>query len=217
MKWLDDLRANKRRKVFTNIFQGNLWRGTESLSGRGSDLDQTAVIRERLPELIRSLGVRTMLDVPCGDFNWMKELQLDLELYTGGDIVAELIQRNTAAFASDTRRFQVLDLTSDSLPKSDLVLCRDCLVHLPLDDGLRAISNIKASGSTWLLSTTYPSQSENKELPLSVKGWRVLNLQLPPFSFPEAVELIDEKFTVGQATYGDKCLGLWKLADISIG
>lgn len=36
-------------------------------------------------------GVRSVLDIPCGDFFWFKEIKLDLDSYIGGDIVAPLI------------------------------------------------------------------------------------------------------------------------------
>ena len=39
-----------------------------------------------------------MLDIPCGDFYWMKEVDLkDIE-YIGADIVDELIKKNNDKF-----------------------------------------------------------------------------------------------------------------------
>lgn len=35
-----------------------------------------------------------MIDAPCGDFNWMKEISKNTELYIRIDIVDEIIKRN---------------------------------------------------------------------------------------------------------------------------
>src|SRR5437870_5350350 len=79
---------------FTDIYQQNGFGGKDSVSGPGSDLSQTAALREALPGLLREIGARTLLDAPCGDFFWMREARLDLDHYTGGDIVPEIIARN---------------------------------------------------------------------------------------------------------------------------
>ena len=48
-------------------------RGT-SLSGPGSNAEETAGVRTVLPVLLSLMRVRTVLDVPCGDFNYMREV-----------------------------------------------------------------------------------------------------------------------------------------------
>lgn len=35
-----------------------------------------------------------MIDAPCGDFNWMKEISKNTELYIRIDIFDEIIKRN---------------------------------------------------------------------------------------------------------------------------
>ena len=73
--------------VFQQIYERNHWRGSESASGTGSDLRQTAVITAALPVLLRRHGVRSMLDIPCGDFHWMSRVDLAGVDYIGADIV----------------------------------------------------------------------------------------------------------------------------------
>src|SRR4249920_2906174 len=69
------------RDVFRHIYNTNGWGGRESVSGEGSSIEQTVIIRKKLPTLLRSIQATTMLDAPCGDYFWMKELSLDLKLY----------------------------------------------------------------------------------------------------------------------------------------
>ena len=197
------------QQIFTKKYQRHITGEMESLSGPGSDLAQTAAIRLRLPQLVRELNVKVLLDVPCGDFHWMKSVKLDVD-YIGADIVKELVERNRRAYANDRRRFVYADVTQDALPPADLILCRDCLVHLSNRDVARAIERIVASGATYLLTTTFVARETNDDI--ATGKWRPINPQRPPFDFPEPLELIDEAHPL--EPYGDKHLGLWKVDDI---
>jgi SAM-dependent methyltransferase len=199
--------------IFTTFYRKNVWFNTESRSGPGSTLAITEAIRRELPELVRQLDVRRLLDIPCGDFHWMKEVDLDLDRYIGADIVSEMVQQNNRRYADELRSFLKLDITQDPVPQVDLVFCRDCLVHLPEKRVWQALENIERSGSTYLLTTTFPRQTKNKDV-MFVGQWRPLNLQVAPFNFPEPLRLIDEKNTWKADRYPDKSLGLWRVADL---
>lgn len=190
-------------KIFNGIYRNNSWADPESISGRGSTLAYTVVIRRELPVLLESVEARSLLDAPCGDFNWMRHVALGGVKYIGGDIVPELIARNREQYGDTSRDFLVLDLTKDQLPLVDVILCRDCLIHLSYRHIHAAISNFKKSNARYLLTTTHPTVRENSDIPTG--AWRSVNLQLPPFNFPEPIQLITEHAGTG------KCLGLWKL------
>lgn len=196
-------------RLFNEIYRENCWGDRESLSGPGSSLTQTETLRRLLPGLILEIKCKSILDIPCGDFNWMKHVALDLDII-GGDIVDELIAKNQARHGRDGRKFLVLDLLQDELPKVDLVLCRDCLIHFSFRNIRRAIRNIKRSRSTYLLTTTYMGRPINEDIPTS--AWRPINLQRPPFNFPTPIELLDEESPREHSR--DKCLGLWKICDL---
>ena len=193
--------------VFSPYFFGNpTW---ESYSGPGSSLANTVAVRAELPTLIKELGARTFLDIPCGDLNWMKEVELGVEKYIGAEIIRKLIEINNQRFGNETRTFLVLDITEDELPEVDLVFCRDCLVHFSNEDILRAIASIKKSNSKYLLTTTFINREENQDI---VTGyWRPLNLQRAPFYFPYPSKIINENYTGADGLYTDKSLGLWRV------
>lgn len=159
--------------------------------------------------------MRTFLDVPCGDFYWMKEVKLGVELYIGADIISEAIDLNAIEYGASgdcTRVFRRLDITTDQLPQVDMIFCRDCLVHLCFDDIFRAIRNIKKSDSKYLVTTTFTAMREAVDI---VTGqWRPLNFQLPPFSFPDPIRVIVENCTENEGIYSDKSLALWRIADL---
>lgn len=197
-------------QVFTEIYRKNAWRSAESVSGLGSALEQTVVIRRELPALVREFGWRSMLDLPCGDFHWLSRVQLDLD-YLGADVVEELVLHNQARHGRDGRRFVKLDLLADALPAADLVLCRDCLVHFSHADVRRALANLRASGSRFLLTTTHVHAQGNRDIPTG--AFWPLDLQAPPFLLPRPIRLIDEHCT-HRGSLGEKCLGLWRMADV---
>lgn len=199
-------------EVFSGIYQRNEWDSEESVSGPGSTLHQTAAMRARLPAVLEEIGAKSLFDAPCGDFNWMKELSLPVEHYIGADIVSELIERNQKTFGDEVRSFKRLDLTSDVLPVVDVVLCRDCLVHLSYKMVNAALHNIQKSGAKYLLTTTYPNEKEN--INIVTGGWRPLNLEAEPFSLPHPVLMIDEQDLDGDGKNTGKVLALWKLDDV---
>ena len=201
-------RLRGRESVFTWIYRKNRWASPESISGYGSELRETRVVRQALPLLVAAHGVRTVLDIPCGDCNWIKEIDFGGRDYIGADIVADLVERNQVAFGARNRRFVHLDVVRDPLPRADLVLCRDCLIHLPNAAVLQALRNIRRSGPRFLLTTTYSARPTNPDI---VTGeWRPINLQAPPFALPAPLQLISEEWDWADGFHADKCLGLWE-------
>jgi hypothetical protein len=132
--------------------------------------------------------------------------------YFGADLVPEVVARAAADNPHPDRRFGQLNLTTDPLPSADLLLCRDCLVHLSFADARRALANIRRSDITYLLTTTFAAESTN--LDVVTGDWRPLNLLRPPFGFPGPLELLVEGCTEQQGLFADKSLGLWRVADL---
>jgi SAM-dependent methyltransferase len=189
--------------VFSEIYHTNAWQDGESMSGRGSTLARTTAIMAQLPLLLQDLNVKTLLDAGCGDFNWMNHVSLAGINYIGIDVVPELMARNRRLYAKERRTFAVMDITRDRLPAADAILCRECFIHLSLRNIQAALGNFKKTGATHLLCTTHPAVNANTDCPDG--GWRSLNLQLPPFDFPEPVRLLVEDEELR------KCLGVWRL------
>lgn len=197
----------KNKSIFRVIYHKNMW-GREIKSGGGSSLDQTVTLRQALPGLVRRIGAHTVLDAACGDYHWMKTVALDINRYIGIDIVPELVDQNCKEYGGEKITFLNADITRDRLPQADLIICRDVLVHLSFDDIGRAIENFRHSNSMFLLTTTYPGISTNRNILSGM--WRPIDLQLPPFNFPPPIELINEGGDL-QTDHSQKSLGLWDL------
>ena len=197
---------------FTDIYENNIFGGSQSRSGEGSDLVQTAEIRRKIPELLKQIRAESMVDAPCGDLFWIIKTSLPVQRYLGVDIVSDLIRINGERYGNEQRSFAVANLVTDELPKADVILCRDCLVHLSYKDSLKILRNFMRSGSTYLLITTFTDCSSN--IDLGNTFWRPLNLQLPPFNFPKPLKLIHENCTEANGQFSDKSLALWRFHDL---
>ena len=203
---------DRMENTFSKIYKSHKWGGKDSVSGPGSDVHQTRIIINALPALFNTLNISTMLDIPCGDFHWMRSVDLNSIDYTGGDIVKEIIKKNREKYTRNGVRFQYLNLIKDKLPKVDIVFCRDCLVHFSFADIFLALENVCKSQSEYFLTTTFTGRKDNHDI--STGQWRPLNLELPPFMLPKPLIIINEGCTQSNGTFEDKALGLWRISDI---
>jgi len=191
------------KKRFNNIFNRNVWGSFESKSGKGSELRFTDGIIKSIPNIIKDHSINSILDLPCGDYNYMKEVDLACD-YIGADIAPDLIEYNQSRYPDV--KFECLDVTSDPLPKCDLILSRDCLVHLSNADIEKAVANMKKSGAKYLLTTSFSNTTKNIDLPAG--GWRKINIELNPFNM-DVIQVVSENS--GQDNAEDKTLTLVNL------
>jgi len=202
------------KERFERIYSTNLWSDPESRSGVGSALDATRVLRAELPKALRKLEARVLLDVPCGDFTWMEHVDLSGIRYIGGDIVPSIVEENQRLHESETRRFALVDLTRDELPDADVLLCRDCLVHLSYANIRAVLANIARSNIRYVLMTSFPGRGGNRDV--KDGDWRTLDFQAPPFLFPEPDLTIVEQCEEEDGSYADKSLLAWRVANLLI-
>ena len=220
--WLDyyaKFKYNKKKsrflnmeanEVFERIYRENLWSNPESRSGPGSTRVQALAIAPDFRKILDQLEIRTILDAPCGDFNWMSAMDIAGIGYTGIDIVSPLILENERRYSKPGINFLRKDLTRDTLPCADLILSRDCLVHFSYRDIGRALKNMISSQSRYIMTTSFPAQGVNYDI--TTGDWRALNLEIHPFYFPKPVafvpESVDKKF---EKCNKGKLLGVWDL------
>ncbi len=202
-------------QIFKEIYSRNYWRNTESVSGPGSTISTTQGIRSELEKLFSLFHIHSLIDAPCGDFNWMRKVGLGQIDYLGLDIVPEIIETNTRNYSGVSVHFDIADITKDHIPKADIIISRDCLVHFSFEDIFKTLNNFKNSGSTYLLTTSFAVPKLNYNI--TTGDWRPVNLLLPPFNFGPSLYQIADHFKGPLA--GDdlgKILGLWKLNELKI-
>ena len=96
--------------IFNKIYRLNNWRDAHSVSGPGSNLKNTDILRKELPIILKDLNIKSLLDIPCGDYFWMKEIVLPIDFYIGADIVDDLVAKNKNLYENDKRKFINLDI-----------------------------------------------------------------------------------------------------------
>lgn len=191
--------------TFRKIYQENLWGNAESRSGAGSTLPATDDLRRTLPAFLQMLGCKTFLDAPCGDFHWMKEVSLGDIQYIGMDIVPEMVQKNIEQYAAPQRQFGVLDVTTDPLPRADVWMCRDLLIHLPLITTFHLLRQFLHSGVQYLMTTHFGWSGDNYESNSLIVG-KFTNLTRQPFCLPEPLYTLKD-FPSGAPYH--RVLGVW--------
>ena len=191
--------------TFDRIYKNNTWRSNESKSGPGSEISRTKNIRLEIPELIKNYNIETVFDCPCGDVNWISQIFDKIPKYVGGDISKYVIIDNKKRY---NKEFIIFDLRNDKISKYDLLLVRDCLFHLSIEDIFKVLDNIKKSDVKFFLTTNFLNRKNHD---IRTGGWRPLCLQEPPFNFPKPIKIIQEDET---GEYKDKHLCLYKKEDI---
>ena len=191
--------------TFEDIYRRNAWNGVETRSGPGSGTYATRALKDALPGLVADLGVRSVLDVGCGEGFW----QPDLPGYLGVD-VAESAVREARANHPD-RIYAVADIRLVVPPPFGLVIVRDVIQHLSYPSAAALIGNIRASGSAYLLASTYKG-SPNRDI--EDGGFYSPDLTAEPFGLPDPEVLIFDGYAY-HATLEPrdsvKFLGLWSL------
>ena len=90
---------NKDQK-FSYIYKSKYWKGIGdgSLSGAGSNENTTHNIKLELQNFFNQKKIQSILDIPCGDFNWMSSLDMKNIDYKGYDIVRSVIKENNKKY-----------------------------------------------------------------------------------------------------------------------
>lgn len=192
--------------VFDRIYREGLWNGVESRSGPGSGTAATERVAHELAELVTMLGIRSVLDVGCGDGFWMP----DLPRYVGIDVSAEAITR--ARRNHPERDYRLARLRDLAEPRMfDLVIARDAIQHCSFADGLDLLAAIRETGSHWLLASTYRG-GENVDI--ATGACYSPDLEAAPFLLGSPELVIFDGYTYhdsGAVRDARKFLGLWPI------
>jgi hypothetical protein len=171
---------------FDAIYKSNLWLATESASGPGSTLRYTENLRKKLPALITEFSIKHIFDAACGDFYWMRHLLPAIDIgYVGADIVGSLVESNNAKYQNNKVSFIRIDLIKDPFPKSDLMICRDCLFHFSYEDTKSVLRNFIDSGIPYLLTTTHKTHEDFSNTDITTGEFRMIDLFAPPYNFSQ--------------------------------
>lgn len=168
-------------QVFDGIYKNHRWgKNPEAAdgisSGSGSFAKNTQPYEDLICAYIQNHGIRTVVDVGCGDFQVSKRILNRLSVpvgYTGLDVSQVVIDRNNALFANDQTYFVQHDAALEKVPPADLVLIREVMQHLPNADIRKMLANLDPSSHILATNT------------VAIRA-RKINIDLPPGSASRA-------------------------------
>ncbi|KAF0102859.1 MAG: glycosyl transferase family protein [bacterium] len=185
--------TDSTKSNFTTIYDKHTWLG-QSMSGPGSDANRTAVFRTYLEEFIRDKGIRSVVDLGCGDWSYSRLVDWGGTNYTGIDVVESVIERNRTQYGSERVSFSCLNAATTDLPAADLLIAKEVLQHLPNADILAILSKLGAyKYAIFVNDITHHLRGGWKQLwqwksicstnaDIEAGGYRLLRLTEPPFS-----------------------------------
>ena len=150
-----------------------------------------------------------MLDLGCGDFNWMRHLELDVD-YLDGNLLPDVIRENQVRYSKERVKFIVFDDIRDPIPDDvDVILCREVLFHLSFRHALALLNNIYRSDAKFLIATQIDTVKQNADV--HTGGFRPIDLTREPFDFPAPLRCIPD-----DAISEDRSLAVWRIADLPL-
>jgi hypothetical protein len=200
-----------------------------SPNGPGASLPLTENLRTELPKLLKRHHIRSMLDVACGDWNWMRYVDLTkLQNYYGWDVDPELVLRSRErakhlsgrlaieGVSTPFTHFEVRNIADTNFPNVDCILARHILIHFPNDWIGSILDKMRASPAKYLLTSNFPGETNEFIYNPAAYTWigymeHPVNLDEPPFSLSNKVDAIQEQTgPAGVLTYPHE-LALYRL------
>jgi hypothetical protein len=185
--------------IFTEFFLRNSWGSAESVSGISATLSRTESIRQKLPAMFQTLGIQSIVDIGCGDWNWMRHVDLSGISYLGIDIVEPLVEQLQSRYTNPTIRFQKTNVLEEPPETADLWIVRDFCGLYGYDEIKQLFQQFISSESRFIAITSIDACDNQDSLPGT---WRALNLRDAPFNLPEPVCVLDD----GQQWFRNKKL-----------
>lgn len=168
-------------EIFDDIYRNDRWGGG---SGTGSSEEATRAYREFLHNFMRSNGVKSVLDLGCGDWQFSRHLDWSGIDYLGVD-VSKVALENTRAFAKPGISFRQLNAVTDPLPPADLLIAKDVLQHLSNADILALLPKLSAFRYALITNGFVPEAAAQTNMDIAPgMEYRPVDLQKPPFSLP---------------------------------
>jgi len=152
-------------------------------SGAGSNVYYNIPYRAFLERFIHLNGVRSIVDIGCGDWMFSRFISFDHVAYQGYDVVPSVIERNRARFGSANVRFDLMPEDLAQVPSADLLVMKDVLQHLPDREILRHRRELFDRFPRCLLTNSYRKHETPRNIDIDYGEFRSLDLNAAPYHF----------------------------------
>jgi SAM-dependent methyltransferase len=158
--------VNTLQNIFDDIYENDKWNGG---SGPGSNKSNTGEYVSHLNGLIRSLGVKSFLDVGCGDWQLAEQLDLSGIRYKGIDVSKRAIEiaKFKAPAGTDISNGTIFEVDE----AFDFVHIKDVLQHLPMSECERILGESSRHKHVYVVNDHCESNSDT-----DAGGYRPINV-----------------------------------------
>ena len=134
-------------QIFASIYEKGKWGNDKSKNfNSGSGSHSSTLVNpyiKSLRELFSEQGLKlSVADVGCGDFTVGVQTVEVFKSYYAIDVVPKLIQFHQNNNSRENLVFLLQDVTTEKLPKVDVVIARQCLQHLTNNQILSFLFNL---------------------------------------------------------------------------
>jgi hypothetical protein len=173
------------------------------LSGGGSTKSINLFRNKFLANFINEKDIKLIYDI-CGDCNWqndfMKLINIKDAKYFGLDVSKHALdlakQKNKSnplmSFAEAPINLCETELNCSDNEKS-LIIIKEVIQHLPLNQGIKMLQNIKNSGIKYIAITNHDKNLFNSaNIDVEIGGFYPNNMFLPPFNFKNPLKDVND-------------------------
>lgn len=203
--------SQNNKKKFDEIYKRKYWQKNNlSVSGSGSNENITKKYSSKLIQLLEKYNIKSIFDLPCGDFQWMHKIVKQKKIdYIGGDISSALIKNLKKKYKN--YKFLNFDIIqSSNFPVTDLIHIRDCFIHFSNSDIQKSFSNLKKNCKSKYIMISSHNSWLLKNYDIKTGNFRILDLEKEPFELSQSIDKIKD-YKIGEFP---KYVHLWKLNNL---
>lgn len=175
----------KHEAIFTDIYDNAIWGKNdsgESFSGGGLLLTNSRRYIHFLENFILHHNIKTVVDAGCGDWKFSRYVDWHGASYIGYDVVHHIINKNIRKYTKTNIQFKHANILTAELPPADLLLCKHVLQHLPNDDILLFLKQVKKFKYCLITNEVNPLTLSSPGDDISTGGGHKIDLSKPPFN-----------------------------------
>lgn len=165
-------------RTFEQIYANDKWTNG---SGPGSFPQLNLVLLDFIAQFIAANNICRLVDVGCGDFQLWRNFNFSRCSYTGFDVVRSVIERNRHRFGSENIQFHEMPQNVSELPKADLYIIKDVLIHLSTTEARQLASSAcdRSRFALFVNNTIAGGGVYNSEI--ATGQFRPVDVSRPPF------------------------------------
>lgn len=156
---------------FEQVYSARQWQAGGVLSGDGSRIEKTGMLRDWL-ESQPDEGMKTVLDLGCGDLNWISQCDAVTSgalLYHGVDVVPAMIAHHRRVFPWFTGTAE--DLEAFVRISADVVIVKDVLPHHCNGFAEQILLHVSLGSWRRLLITSHPGARNERRRGIHGARW----------------------------------------------